>query len=134
MATRSTTIRDMIAWEGCAIDLSDCTRIEILVPMNEYENAGPRFETWPDVIRRRVEECVQAWLKQNTARAIRLVSSGVVDRTCVLIIHHFDKTGATSRSGVRPAAETASDVARDRPSDVSPQPPVDPQRCGKCGE
>jgi len=73
------------------LDLSGCDRLELLINLFEHETAGLRFESWPATVRERIETMIAGWQGRNPGRALRAVTCAVLDRNCVMIIHHSPK-------------------------------------------
>jgi len=77
--------------DAAVIDVRGCSRIEFCVGMLADETArGLRFDAWPPNVQRVMEKQAADWLERNPGRAVRCVTTGVVKRNCVMILHHSE--------------------------------------------
>jgi hypothetical protein len=74
--------------ENLAVDLTGCSRVELCIGLYEAEKAGATFETWPDVVRKRMLDELDAWRTRNPDAAIMCTSYAVVLRACWIIVHY----------------------------------------------
>lgn len=89
-------VGDAAPWADLAIDLSDCSRLEISVALYEHERAGLRPDTWPPAVRAKVEKVIEQWLEKNTKREPRAVTYGIARELgklpcCIIVLHHAEK-------------------------------------------
>lgn len=87
---RPVETRPRRTFDVSSIDLGD-NRVEFVVQLYEHEAAGMRIETWPPVVQNLFEKHVAAWRAQHAAVTLRAITHGVVDRSCVLILHYAEK-------------------------------------------
>lgn len=98
MSERAAELTELHPWESKALDIAGCDRTEIVVPLNEFEKAGARPESWPDAVMRLAYREAERWIDQHKeTRGLRAISYGApsVDgrQVCVLILHHSPKRG-----------------------------------------
>lgn len=87
---RKIEARPRRAFDACAIDLGD-NRVEFVVQLYEHETAGMRIETWPATVQNLFEKHVAAWREKHPSVTLRAITCGVVERSCVLILHYAEK-------------------------------------------
>ena len=77
------------------LDLADCTRTEIILPLYEHEKAGQRMESWPAAVQVRAAREVQNCTAEQSGFVLRALTTGVIKYrgkpSCVLILHHAKK-------------------------------------------
>jgi len=122
----------------CIPALAHCHRLEITVPLNEFETAKHSIETWPDEVARIVRRQVEDWMKHNGERAIVCLSTAVIGadkaRTCVLIIHHDAKGGAPAPVPAGDLTPGPTATAPGRTGELALGPPTSPRACAMCAE
>ena len=93
MATHETvrhTARILDPWETTALDIKECSRLEICVTLIENETARHGFETWPPKVQTAIRDQAKSWKGKNPDAEIKCISTAYLHETntCVLIIHY----------------------------------------------
>lgn len=87
-------VRDNPAWLSSSIDIASCARLEINIPLYEFEKVeAVLFETWPADVRSYTMRIVNEWQAKNPARQIVAATHGVTKipgrmPVCTTIVHH----------------------------------------------
>ncbi len=119
---------------GAQIDVGDCDRVEFCVALHEHERAGHRVESWPAAVKVQIERAMATWAERNGGRRIVLVSSGIAERMCVLIVHHRDKAASAAAPAASAAAVEAAPAAGVRePAGTAAGDAPPSAGCGECG-
>ena len=85
---------DRRPWDMTVLDIAECDRLEIVLPLKPGELAGIRPETWPEEVRALAFRGATDWVDGHRERAVRAISYGVADGVCVLVLHHAPKAAA----------------------------------------
>ncbi len=93
---RPTATRDLAGAQPdlaspCVLDLDGCDRLEITVGLFEHEKVSLRFESWPPRVRNDLASLVARWQTGNPTRILQSITTAVVERSCVMIVHHAAK-------------------------------------------
>jgi hypothetical protein len=70
------------------LDVSGCHRLEIAIGRLEHDEGGLRLETWPAVVRQRVEQELAGWRQRHPERELRAVTTAATAGNFILVIHH----------------------------------------------
>jgi hypothetical protein len=87
------------------IELADCDVLLISCGLTKHERAvGLRLEDWPAGVRVRILGQMDGYFKAHPGREVRLLSTGVGDGACFMLVHHAPK----KESGVGTSPPTES--------------------------
>ncbi len=84
-------------WDSTQLDIKDCDRTEIVVPLYEHEKAGTRPDSWPAEVQRLIFKYAESWVDDKKTRSVKAVTYGLQKDArdnrlcCVMIIHHSAK-------------------------------------------
>lgn len=93
-ADRNAHRRDLAAWDTTMFDVASCHRTEISCGVFEVEAAGVthRPETWPQVVRNKIEQHIEEFRAARPDAQIRCVSYGATkirgNLQCCVILHY----------------------------------------------
>ena len=75
-----------------SLDLDGCSVSYIVMPMNEFEQAGGvTFDTWPRTVQVRMNKEIAEFQERHPKAELRATTQGVHDRCCVLALHWKQK-------------------------------------------
>jgi hypothetical protein len=125
MSERAASSRLVKAWQANAVDIADCQRTEIVVPLLEHEHPGSmRFDGWPPAVQALIEREVERCSASRAALDLVAITSAVVrdgakGSACVVLLHHRPRTDTPSPALPKPAGEAAQ--------------PTSTPSCASCG-
>lgn len=89
---RESAGRNLASYDATIIpDLAGCSRFECVVGLYEHEAAEHDFATWPPAIQVQIQRHLAQWRARNGAARIVAMTFAVVDRACIMVVHHRGK-------------------------------------------
>lgn len=91
-AAQAIGAHELSEFDTTALDVAKCHRLELVVGLTEYDQGlSHRFETWPEIVRVKMQQYLDTWLQAKQGIEIRAVTTGVRLRSCVLVVHYDQK-------------------------------------------
>lgn len=86
---RASEARNLAAFDATMVpNLTDCSRFECVVSLYEHETAETDFVSWPQDVQLMMHKHVTAWRDRNSGARIVAITTAIVDRCAIMIVHH----------------------------------------------